>query len=110
MVTWPEVLELLQKLRLEDVPSISLVNCPVPVDPLASLFTTIGLNVAKIEYLKLNFVPPSSQQDLLGNVYSDEFQSRLNSNIYRISFSKPDQPEGAWSHKNETQADRQNIL
>ena len=96
-------------MRLEDVPSVSLVNCPVPVDPYASLFSTIGLNVSKIEYLKMQFVA-NSVQNLLGNVYFDETQSRPNSNIYRISFSKLDKSKGARSHENENQEDRQNIL
>jgi len=65
-VTFPEILGLLRNLRLEDVPSFSLVNCPVPVDPFASLFSDIGLNVTKIEYLKMQFVGQQSSQDLLG--------------------------------------------
>ena len=104
-MTFPEILGLLQNLRLEDVPSVSLVNCPVPVDPFASLFSNIGLNVTKIEYLKMQFVGQQSSQDLLGNVYFDCVLSRPNSNIYRISFSKPDESEGSRSHENENQED-----
>lgn len=85
------------------------MNCPVPVDPYASLLSNIGLNVSKIEYLKMQFVG-NSVQNLLGNVYFDENLSRFNSNIYRISFSKLDKSQGARSHENENQEDRQNIL
>ena len=67
---------MLRDLKLEDVPSVSLVNCPVPVDPFASLFSNIGLNVTKIEYLKMQFVG-NSVQNLLGNVYFYEIETLL---------------------------------
>ena len=67
---------MLRDLKLEDVPSVSLVNCPVPVDPFASLFSNIGLNVTKIEYLKMQFVG-NSVQNLLGNVYFYEIETVL---------------------------------
>ena len=67
---------MLRDLKLEDVPSVSLVNCPVPVDPFASLFSNIGLNVTKIEYLKMQFVG-NSVQNLLGNVYFYEIKTVL---------------------------------
>ena len=67
---------MLRDLKLEDVPSVSLVNCPVPVDPFASLFSKIGLNVTKIEYLKMQFVG-NSVQNLLGNVYFYEIKTVL---------------------------------
>ena len=72
---------MLRNLRLEDVPSFSLVNCPVPVDPFASLFSDIGLNVTKIEYLKMQFVGQQSSQDLLGNVYFDGVLSRVETQL-----------------------------
>ena len=65
---------MLRDLKLEDVPSVSLVNCPVPVDPFASLFSNIGLNVTNIEYLKMQFVG-NSVQNLLGNVYFYEIET-----------------------------------
>ena len=67
---------MLRDLKLEDVPSVSLVNCPVPVDPFASMFSNIGLNVTKIEYLKMQFVG-NSVQNLLGNVYFYEIKTVL---------------------------------
>ena len=67
---------MLRDLKLEDVPSVSLVNCPVPVDPFASLFSNIGLNVTNIEYLKMQFVG-NSVQNLLGNVYFYENETLL---------------------------------
>ena len=107
-VTYPEIPQLLRDLKLEDVPSVSLINCPVPVDPYASLFSSIGLNVSKIENLKMQFVGNSSQnlEGMLAEIYRDQ----LISNAYRISFSKLDESKGARSHENGYQEDRQNIL
>ena len=67
------MLQLLRNLKLEDVPSVSLINCPVPVDPYASLFSSIGLNVSKIEYLNMHFKGNSSQnlEGMLTEIYRD---------------------------------------
>ena len=72
-VTYLEIPQLLRDLKLEDVSSVSLVNCPVPVDPYASLFSSIGLNVSKIENLKMHFVANSSQtlEGMYKEIYRD---------------------------------------
>ena len=53
---------------LGSVPSVRVTNCPIPVDPLASLFSSLGLNVSAVEVLQMNYVPRQSSEDLQGLV------------------------------------------
>ena len=51
---------------LGSVPSVRVTNCPIPVDPLAALFGSLGLNVSAVEVLQMNYVPRQSSEDLQG--------------------------------------------
>ena len=57
---------LVSELDLGNVPLVKIRNCPVPVDPLTSVFSAVGLNVTHIETLQIQYVPRDNTESLQG--------------------------------------------
>ena len=62
-----EVTSLMSELDLGNVPFVKIRNCPIPKDPLSSIFNAIGLNMTHIETLQYQYVPTDNTESLAGN-------------------------------------------
>ena len=62
----------MSELDLGNVPLVKIFNCPVPVDPLSSIFSAIGVNVSNIERLDFQYVPRDSEESLKGETWEKD--------------------------------------
>ena len=56
----------MSELDLGNVPLVKIRNCPIPKDPLSSIFNAIGLNMTHIETLQYQYVPTDNTESLAG--------------------------------------------